>query len=113
MPLPVWVAVTAVNDAPPLTAMGSTGGRLNASAQGTRTLADRTAQGNEADVDGTVDAFVVKAVSSGTLLIGTSAGTATRSEERRGEKEDATHVAPYTDTKDASVTLTAFQEVAK
>src|SRR5205085_4842337 len=39
-------------------------------------LAELKAQANEADADGTVDAFVVSAVSSGTLRIGASAATA-------------------------------------
>ena len=41
------------------------------------TLAELAAQGDEADVDGTVDAFVVNLIAGGTLKIGTSAATAT------------------------------------
>src|SRR6476469_10011183 len=81
--------------------------------QATITLADLKAQGNEADVDGTVDAFVVKAVSSGTLLIGTSPGTATAWVAGSNDTVDATHQAYWTGGLNANGTLNAFTVVAK
>lgn len=41
------------------------------------TFADLKNAGNEADTDGTVDAFIIKAVSTGSLKIGANAGSAT------------------------------------
>lgn len=71
------VNVTSVNDPPTLTAFA---GAVATTAEDTEvsiSLAQLLAQGNEADVDGTVTGFRVTAVTSGSLRIGTSAGTAT------------------------------------
>src|SRR6476469_4531213 len=112
-PVQVTVNVTAVNDAPTLTAMASTVVTVAEDTQATITLADLKAQGNEADVDGTVDAFVVKAVSSGTLLIGTTAGTATAWVAGTNDTVDATRSAFWTGALNANGTLSAFTVVAK
>ena len=56
------------------------------------TFAELAAQGNEADSDGTVVAFVVQALSNGTLKIGTSAGSAT-AYGTRNNTIDGTHKA--------------------
>jgi hypothetical protein len=67
----------AINNLPTLTAFA---GVLDTTPQDTQveiTFAELAAQGDEADSDGTVNAFVVQTVSSGSLRIGTSAGTAT------------------------------------
>ena len=72
------------------------------------TFAEITAQGNEADVDGTVDAFVVKAVSSGTLTINSSAYAATTNDEITAAKS-----AFWTPAANANGTLNAFTVTAK
>ena len=71
------------------------------------------AQGNEADVDGTVDSFIVKAVSTGSLLIGTSLATATAWNATTNNIVDATRLAFWTPAANANGTLNAFTVVAK
>ena len=67
----------AVNSRPRLTAFVAAVDIINEDTEAELTFAELLARGDESDVDGTVDAFIVQAVSSGTLKIGTSAGTAT------------------------------------
>ena len=98
----VQVSLTAVNDAPTLTSMAATVATVNEDTQATITLANLQAQGNEADVDGTVTAFVVKAVSTGTLLIGTSAGAATAWAAGTNDTVDATRSAFWTGATNAN-----------
>ena len=71
------VNVTPVNDIPTLTSFTTVIDTTNEDTEVELTLAELKAQGDEADVDGTVVAFVIKSVSTGTLKIGTSAGAAT------------------------------------
>jgi ELWxxDGT repeat protein len=66
-----------VNSPPRLTAFSAVVDTTDEDMEVELTFAEFLAQGNESDVDGTVDSFVVQAVSSGTLKIGTSALTAT------------------------------------
>ena len=103
---------TAVNDTPTLSTMASAVATVNEDTQTTITLADLKAQGDEADVDGTVAAFVVKAVSSGTLLIGTSAGTASAWAAGTNDSIDATNNVYWTGAANANGTLNAFTVVA-
>jgi uncharacterized lipoprotein len=77
------------------------------------TLAELKAQGDEADVDGTVDAFVVKAVSTGTLKIGATAGTATAWAAGTNDTIDATNNAYWTPANNANGTLNSITAVAK
>ena len=107
------VSVTSVNDAPTFTAFASTVATGNEDSQIAITFANLQTQGNEADVDGTVDAFVIKAVSTGTLLIGTSAGTATAWNGSTNNTVDATHQAYWTPTANTNGVLNAFTAVAK
>jgi FG-GAP-like repeat len=65
------------NDQPTLTAFASPIANGDEETQIAITLTQLKTQGNEADKDGVVTAFVVSAVTSGTLKIGTSAETAT------------------------------------
>src|SRR6266436_515622 len=109
----ITINVTPVNDAPTLTVFAAPVVTVNEETQATITLTDLKAQGNEADVDGTVDAFVVKAVSSGTLLIGASAGTATPWAAGTNDTVDATHQAYWTGALNANGTLNSFTVVAK
>ncbi len=76
-PVQATVKLAGANTAPTLTAFSAavTTGKLNF--ENPITFANLTAKGNEQDTDGTVDSFVVKAVSSGSLKIGTSATAAT------------------------------------
>jgi uncharacterized protein (DUF2141 family) len=111
--LPIVVNVTAQNDAPALTAMAGVADTVAEDTQTEITFAEIAAQGNEADADGTVAAFVVKAVSSGTLLIGTSPGTATAFAVGTNDIIDATHQAYWTGAPNANGTLGAFTVVAK
>ncbi|MBD2484234.1 FG-GAP-like repeat-containing protein [Planktothrix sp. FACHB-1365] len=77
------------------------------------TFAEFAAQGNEADSDGTVDAFVVKSVSSGTLKIGNDAASATAWVAGSNETIDATKKAYWTPDANVNGTVNALQVVAK
>ncbi|MEA2876326.1 MAG: hypothetical protein QOF14_1522 [Hyphomicrobiales bacterium] len=112
-PVQVQVSVTAVNDAPTLTAMAAPVDTVNEDTQVEITFAEIAAQGNEADVDGSVTAFVVKAVTSGTLLIGTSPGTATAFAVGTNDTIDGSNNAYWTGASNANGTLNAFTVVAK
>ncbi len=68
--------IVNVNDPPTLTTFAAVIDTTDEDTQVELTFAELTAQGNEADVDGTVVAFIVQAVSSGTLKIGANAGVA-------------------------------------
>ena len=68
------VNVTPVNDAPTLTTFVATADTGDEDTEIEISFAEMAAQGNEADVDGTVDAFVIKTVSTGTLKIAALAG---------------------------------------
>ena len=69
--------------------------------------------GDEADVDGTVDAFIVKSVTSGTLRIGSSAGTATAWVAGSNDTLNATTNAYWIPALTANGTLNAFEVVAE
>jgi len=77
------------------------------------TFAELATQGDEADVDGTVDAFVIKAVTTGTLKIGTDAGSATAWAATTNDTINATHHAYWTPASNANGTLNAFTAVAE
>ncbi len=109
----VGVTGAVANTAPTLTVFAAP---VDATAEDTEvevTFADLAAQGDEADVDGTVDAFVVKAVSTGTLTIGASAGTATLWVAGTNDTIDATNKAYWAPATNANGTLNAFTAVAK
>jgi autotransporter-associated beta strand protein len=107
------VVLTALNDAPTLNTMAAPVDTVAEDTQVEITFAEIAAQGDEADVDGTVAAFVVKAVTSGTLLIGTSPGTATAFVAGVNDTIDGTHHAYWTAAQHANGTLGAFTVVAK
>ena len=107
------MSVTAVNDIPTLSSFAAVIDTTNEDTEVELTLAELKAQGNEADVDGTVDAFVVKSVTSGTLKIGTSAGTATAWAAGTNDTIDATNHAYWTPDLNANGTQNAFAVVAK
>jgi parallel beta-helix repeat protein len=108
------VVLTSVNVAPTLTSFAAPVDTTNIDTQVELTFAELAAQGNEADVDGTVTAFVVQAVTSGTLKIGTSAGTATPFAVGTNDTIDATRNAYWTPGFNArGQGLNAFTVVAK
>ena len=114
--LPTSLTITDHNPsnvAPTLTTFASTVTSGNEDSQIAIAFANLKAQGNEADVDGTVTAFVIKAVSTGTLLIGTSAGTATTWDASTNNTVDESHLAYWTPATNANGSLNAFTAVAK
>ncbi len=102
------INVSAVNDAPTLTSFA---GIIETTTQNTEveiTLAELKAQGNQADVDGTVDAFIVNVVSTGTLKIGANAIAATPFNATTNKTINATNNAYWTPANNAYGTLNAF-----
>jgi uncharacterized delta-60 repeat protein len=113
-PVQLSVDVGSLNDAPTLTAFTSPAASVNEDAEQTLSLADLLVAGNEADVDGTVTAMVVKAVSSGSLRIGADATSATAWDALTNSTVDATHLAFWTPGANANGSaLNAFTVVAK
>jgi hypothetical protein len=104
----------AANSLPALTMFS---GVIDTTAQDTQveiTFAELSAKGDEADSDGTVDAFVVQAVSGGSLLIGTSAGTATPFSVGANDVINATTKAYWTPAAGISgIAVNAFTVVAR
>lgn len=107
------VTITPVNDIPTLTSFATVVDTVNQNTEVEITFAELTAQGNEADADGTVDAFVVQAVSSGTLKIGTNAGSATAYAAGTNDTISSTLKAYWTPASNANGTLNAFTVKAK
>ncbi len=106
------IAVAASNDPPTLTSFSGPVATVNEDASVEIGLSDLLLQGDESDVDGTVDAFQVTGVTSGTLLIGTSAGTATAFASGSNDTIDATLNAYWTPGSDAHGVMAAFDLVA-
>jgi hypothetical protein len=105
--------VTAVNDVPTLTAFAGVIGTVKQGKQAKITLDNLKAQGNENDVEGEVNAFVIKAVSTGTLRIGANAGTATAWVAGKNDTVDGTKSAFWTAAANANGNINAFKAVAK
>lgn len=102
-----------ISQAPTLTAFGAP---VDTGAEDTQVeiaFAELQAQGNEADADGTVRAFVVRSVASGTLRIGASAATATAWAAGSNDTITAGLHAYWTPAADASGNLGAFSVVAR
>ena len=107
------VSVTSINDIPTLSRFATV---IDTTAEDTEVelaLAELKAQGDEADVDGTVNAFAVKSVTSGTLKIGTSAATATTWAAGTNDTIDATNHSYWTPAMNANGVQNAFQVVAR
>ena len=79
----------------------------------TVSFATLMASGNAADVDGTVNAFVVKSVTTGSLLIGSSLASAKPWNAVSNNTVDANHQAYWTGPRDANGTLNAFTVEAR
>jgi len=105
--------LTAVNDAPTLTAFALPLVTVAEDNEAQITLAQLQAQGNEADIDGTVNAFVIKSVSSGSLRIGATAATAMAWNATTNNTVDAARNAYWTPAANANGTLGAFTVAAK
>lgn len=71
------------------------------------------AKGNEADADGTVKAFIVTEISSGSLMIGVTAKTATPWAAGSNDTVDATHKAFWQGKSNANGLTNAFKAVAQ
>ncbi|PXW94007.1 uncharacterized protein DUF4347 [Sphaerotilus hippei] len=102
----------AANAAPTLTSFASSVDVVNEDNTVELSFTDLQAQADEAD-DGTVDAFVIKAVSSGTLLLGTSLATATAWIPSTNDAVTSTVHAYWTPAANANGTLNAFTVVAR
>ncbi|UOA08407.1 FG-GAP-like repeat-containing protein [Methylobacter sp. S3L5C] len=100
------------NAAPTLTAFAAALATGNEDTAITITLAEFAAQGDEADSDGTVTAFAVKAVSSGSLKIGVDVATATDWDVSTNYLVNATQIAYWTPAANANSTLNAFTVTA-
>ncbi len=107
------VSVRAVNDAPTLTAFSGAVDTALPGGQTQITMTELAAKGNEADVDGPVSAFVVRALTSGSLLIGTSAGVATAWSAGVNDVIDSSRHAFWTPDLQSSGTVNAFSVVAR
>ena len=102
-----------VNGAPTLTTLANPVDTTSKDMEVEVTFVDLTTAGDENDVDGTVDRFVVKAVSTGTLRIGVDAGSATAWAASSNDTIDSSNNAYWTPDFDVSDTQNAFQVVAK
>ena len=109
----VDITINGTNDVPTLTSFAAPIDTVDEDNQVEITFAELNTQGNEADVDGTVDGYVVQAVTTGTLLIGASAATATAFVAGSNDTIDATNKAFWTPAEDANGTLDAFTAVAQ
>ncbi len=112
--IPIQVVSTSINDAPTLTTFATSVSTGNEDSEITVTFANLLTQGDKADVDvgDTVNAFVVKTVSSGLLKIGIDEATATEW-SASNNTIDALHQAYWTPAANANGTLDAFTVVAK
>ena len=106
------VAIILSNEAPTLTQFSSAVQTTDEDAEVEVTFADLAAAGDEADADGTVDGFVVKSVSSGTLRIGVDAASATAYDAATNNRIDAAQHAYWTPDEHANGELGAFSVVA-
>jgi ELWxxDGT repeat protein len=102
-----------INHAPTLTNFAAPVASGNEDSAIAVTLASLKAQGNEADVGGSVTGFVVKAVSTGSLKIGASLATATAWAAGGNALIDATHIGYWTSSANAHGNLNAFSVVAR
>ena len=101
------------NFAPTFTAFTASVGNGNEDSPMAISFDSLKTQSNATDSDGTVTAFVIKGVSTGTLRIGSSAATATAWDASSNNTVDASHQAYWTPAVNANGTLNAFTAVAK
>lgn len=102
------LTVSSFNDPPALTSFA---GVVDTTLEDTEveiTFAEMAARGDEVDVDGTVDAFVVRSVTTGTLKIGANAGSATPFAAGTKDTIDPSNNAYWVPAANANGTLDAF-----
>ena len=111
----VTANVAAVNDAPTFTAMSAAVDTTLEDNEVIITFNELLAQADEADVDGNVSSFVIKTISSGTLKIGTSLGSAVAVDVTNDTKNtiNANTNLYWTPGANDNGTLNAFTMVAK
>ena len=107
------VDVTPQNDPPTLTFFATPVDTTLEDTELEITFAELQAQGDEADVDGTVSAFVIQTVLTGTLRIGTDAASATLFVAGTNDAIDSTRRAYWTPDPDMAGLHNAFQVVAR
>ena len=105
--------IYTINDIPTLTAFATVIDTTNEDTEVELTFTELTTQGDEADTDGTVDAFIVQAVSTGTLKIGSSSATATAYASSTNDTIDSSNNAYWTPALNANGTLNSFTVKAK
>ncbi|MFT5127822.1 MAG: hypothetical protein ACI8W8_001429, partial [Rhodothermales bacterium] len=103
----------AVNLLPTLSTFAGAVATTEANIEVEITLADLLAQGDEADADGSVDAFVVKALNTGTLKLGASSAAATAFVIGSNDTLDASTNAYWQPVPAATGNLNAFTVVAQ
>ncbi len=101
------ITIKSVNDAPTLTGFTTTA-TTNEDTSITIASSDLIGWGNEADVDGTVSAFVVDGVSGGTLTIGSKAW-----DSKNNNTIDGNNAAKWTPPANSNGSLNAFTVKAK
>ncbi|MDM8535266.1 Ig-like domain-containing protein [Desulfobacterales bacterium HSG17] len=107
------ILVTPVNDRPNLTAFTDPVDSITEDNVVEITFADLAAKGDEADVEGSVTAFIVAAVSSGSLKIGTDASTATAFDAAANNTIDALNKAFWTPDENESGIVKALEVAAQ
>ncbi|MCX7086416.1 MAG: DUF4347 domain-containing protein [Methylococcales bacterium] len=116
----VVASVPASNPVPTLTAFDAPLVTVNEDTQAPITFADLAAHGNEADLNadatpGTVAAFVIKGVTTGSLKIGANAGSATAWSAGSNDSipADGSKNLYWTPAANANGTLNAFTAIAR
>ena len=109
----VNVNITTINDAPTLTSFSSSIDTTEEDTEVELTFAELAAQGDEVDTDGTVVSFIVQAVSTGTLNIGTSSSTATAYASGTNDTIDSSNNAYWTPAASEIGALNAFTVIVK
>lgn len=107
------ISVSGVNNRPTLTAFADSVDTTLEDTEVEVTFAEIAAQGNESDADGTVTAFVVKSVPTGSLKIGLTVDTATAYSAASNNVIDATNNAYWTPSLNSNGTKNAFTVVAR
>ncbi|UOA08412.1 cadherin domain-containing protein [Methylobacter sp. S3L5C] len=108
----LFINTQTTNAVPTLTAFAAALATGNEDTAIAIVFADLAAQGDEADSDGTVTAFAVKAITSGTLRIGIDEISATDWDVSNNFIVDATNIAYWTPDANANGTLNAFTVTA-
>ncbi|MFK5892341.1 MAG: hypothetical protein QM504_03870 [Pseudomonadota bacterium] len=101
-----------INKKPTLTSFANVVDHTNPETEVEITLAELKAQGDEADADGTVDGFVIKTLSTGSLKIGTSTATATDFHAANNNTVNSTNKAYWIPSNGSDEILNAFTTVA-